>query len=193
MLQKTHVANFAGIIDEYVLERIDYRARRLAIYFGLSDEQRDDYAQDMVLEVLTAAKNYDPAQSSRKTFINRVLDMFAKNAIRVELNRRRHQCHIAGFLDEVIDKYSPVVNDPRKGELSDVDKSDMQMDFETILSRMPQHLRDICVLLKEYSVFQVAKKLRKHRSTVYRCIAEIEEYFRRGGYDFSEFRATDSN
>lgn len=44
MTQKKNVPNHANPnpIDAYVLERIDYRARRLAILLGLTDEQRDD-------------------------------------------------------------------------------------------------------------------------------------------------------
>lgn len=180
-----------NVIDDYVLERIDYRARRLAIQLGLTDEQRDDYAQDMIVEILTAIKKHDPSQSTRKTFINRVLDMFVKNAIRTEIHRRRRECNNPIPLDDIAEGFTPVVNDPRQGELSEVEQLDMKMDFEEILSWMPQHLQRICNLLTEYSVAETAKKLGINRTAIYRHIAEIQEYFRRGDYEFSEFCATD--
>lgn len=180
-----------NVIDLYVLERIQYRVRKFALRFDLTDEQKEDVAHDMIVEVLSAIKRHDPSQSNRKTFINRVLDMFIRNAVRTELNRQRRQCDNPSSLDEIAEGFTPVVNDPRKGQLSDAEQPDMQMDLETILSRMPQHLRDICVLLKEYSVPEVARKLGKHRSTVYHHLDEIEKYFHRAGYDFSKIRATD--
>ena len=193
MLQQTNVSSQTDTtpIDDYVLERIDYRARRLAIQFGLSDEERDDYAQDMVVEVLTAIKKHDPSQSTHKTFINRVLDMFLKNAIRTEIHQRRRECNNPIPLDNVSEGFTPVVNDPRHGELSEVDQLDMKMDFEEILSRMPQQLQCICNLLKDYSVAETAKKLGINRTAIYRHLAEVREYFQRGGYEFSDFCATD--
>lgn len=180
-----------SVIDDYVLERIDYRARRLAIQLGLTDEQRDDYAQDMIVEVLTAIKKHDPSQSNRKTFINRVLDMFVKNAIRTEIHRQRREFNNPIALDDVSEGFTPVVNDPRHGELSEVGELDVKMDFEEILSWMPEPLQRICNLLTEYSVAETAQILSINRTAIYRHIDEIQKYFRRGDYEFSEFCATD--
>ena len=193
MLQKTNVPTHStnNAIDNYVLDRIDYRSRRLAIQFGLTDEQREDLSQDMVVEVLAAMAKFDPAQSNRKTFISRVLDNFVKNAIRTEIHRRQRECDNPIPLEDISEGYTPVVNDPRRGELSEVEQVDMKMDFEEILSWMPQRLQRICNLLTEYSVAETAEKLGVNRTTIYRHIPEIQEYFRRGDYEFSEFCATD--
>lgn len=180
-------------IDNYVLKRIEYRAKRLAIQFGLSDEERDDYAQDMAVEVLVAIKRHDLSQSTFKTFVNRVLDMFVRNAVRTEINRRKRECDNPIPLDHIADGLTPVINDPRQGELSEVEQLDMKMDFEEIISKMPRHLRRICNHLKEYSVVETAKMLGINRTAFYRHIDEIQEYFRRGDYYFSEFCATDSS
>lgn len=193
MLQNTNVSTHANdsLIDDYVMERIDYRARRLAIQFGLTDEQREDLSQDMVVEVLAAMARFDPAQSNRKTFVSRVLDNFVKNAIRTEMHRRQRECYNPIPLEDISEGYVPVVNDPRGGELSEVEQVDMKMDFEEILSWMPQRLQRICKLLTEYSVAETAEKLGVNRTAIYRHIPEIQEYFRRGDYEFSDFCATD--
>ena len=117
--------------------------------------------------------------------------MFLKNAIRTEIHQRRRECNNPIPLDNLSEGFAPVVNDPRHGELSEVDQLDIKMDLEEILSRMPEHLQRICNLLKEYPVEETAKKLRIHRSTVYRQMIEIREYFIRSGYEFPDLRATD--
>lgn len=194
MLQKTKVSNNSinNAIDDYTLERIDYRVRRLAIQFGLTDERRDDYAQDMVVEILAALAKFDPAQSARKTFINRVLDNFVKNAIRTEIHRRRRECDNPTPLEDISEAYAPVVNDPRQGQLGEAEQLDMQMDVAQVLSQMPRQLQKICSLLKIHSITETAKKLGINRTAIYRQLAEAREYFQRGGYDYSVFCATES-
>ena len=181
-----------SIIDDYVLERIDYRSRRLAIQFGFTDEQREDLSQDMVVEVLSAMPKFDPAQSNRKTFISRVLDNFVKNAIRTEIHRRQRECDTPVPLEDISEGYTPVVNDPRQGQLSEAEQLDTQMDVAQILSQMPRHLQKICSLLKTHSITETAKKLRINRTAIYRQLAEIREHFQRSGYGYSDFCATES-
>ena len=54
------------IIDAYTLKRIKFRAKRLAERLDLSDDQRDDYAQDMAVEILEAFKKFDASKSSKR-------------------------------------------------------------------------------------------------------------------------------
>lgn len=194
MLQKTNVSSNSNnnAIDDYVLERIDYRARRLAIQFGLTDEQRDDLAQDMVVEVLDAMAKFDPAQSNRKTFISRVLDKFVMNAIRTETHRRRRECDNPLSLDDIVEGCNPVVNDPRQGQLSETGQLDMKMDVDRVLSQMPRQLREICTLLKTHTITETAVILGINRTAIYRQLTEAREYFQRSGYDYSDFCATES-
>lgn len=178
-------------IDDYALERIHYRSSRLARQFNLTETEQEDYAQDMVVELLSALSNFDQKQSARNTFIERILDKFVKNAIRKELHRRRRGFNSAAPLDHLSEKCVPVTNDPRSGQMSEVEQMDMKMDVQTILSQMPAPLRRLCGLIQDHSITQISKKLNLHRTSIYRQIEEIREHFVRGGYDFSDFRATD--
>ncbi|MBN1436187.1 MAG: sigma-70 family RNA polymerase sigma factor [Sedimentisphaerales bacterium] len=182
--------NPTSIIDDYVLARIDYRAKRLAILLKLSDEQRDDYAHDMVAEILNAAPRFDSARSQWKTFANRVLDKFVKGIIRAEVNRRQRACDTPIPFDEMPDGFDVAINDAVQGQMTEVARVDIAIDVAEIVSQMPCHLRRICTLLKDFSMAEAAKKLGLNRTATYRLIAEIRQLFIKAGYDFSVSRAT---
>lgn len=192
MLPKTNTSNHSNhnVIDGYALDRIEYRAKRLAIQLGLSDQDREDYFQEMIAEVLSAFKKFDECKSSRKTFINRVLDRFVKNAIRTEMTRRRRTFDNALPLSVVEEIAIPAVNDPHVDEMNEIERLDLRMDIQKIMSCMPQRLTQICELITDHSVSEIANKLGIHRTSIYRYIAEIRKYFNRGGYEFLTFRAT---
>ena len=72
------------LLDHFVLDRIGYRARRLAVQFNLDDGRQDDLRQDMVAEVLRAATRFDPTRTTWHTFACRVLDRLVKHIARAE-------------------------------------------------------------------------------------------------------------
>jgi len=179
-------------IDDYALERIDFRVRQLAGRFDLSQDDKEDLRQDMVVELLTALDRFDPDRSKRETFISRVLDKFVRYTARTLSTHQRRASDSPLGLEEVALGFQPVVNDPRDGQLNEQDRRQLRLDMAKAIARMPERLRRICRLLTEYSPAEAAERLGVCRQSIYRNIAEIRRHLAAAGLGPSENNATDS-
>ncbi|HED53876.1 MAG TPA: sigma-70 family RNA polymerase sigma factor [Phycisphaerales bacterium] len=182
------------LIDNYVLERIDFRARRLAIRFRLPDDRRDDLAQEMTHELLKAATRFDPDGSAAwHTYACRVLDLAVKKLIQSECRTRKREAGGLVRFSESPDGCSSAANclamavdDPSLIQF------ELRMDVEMVLARMPERLRRVCLLLMELTPAEAAEALGIHRNSIYRLIAQIRAYFMDPRMGFCESSAADS-
>ena len=174
-------------IDDYALKRIKYRVGRLIGRFGLTESDREDLQQDFILELLKAFRRFDPAKSSRKTFITRVLNRKFKHIVRNGATRMRHEARDPVSLDKVMESYMPTaevrMNHTGQVCLSDQLRIELRLDLEHILATLPARLRRICELLKVYSPAETARGLGVVPSTVWRAIAKIRSHFAAAGLD----------
>ena len=173
---------FDNYIDDYALARIDYRVRRLVKSFHLDEHTAEDLRQNMIVELLEASARYDPARSSRNTFITRVLDRFYLHLARGFANRQKHKV-LSPTPISVLEYANPTITDIRRGEHSTYERSDLTMDLAALIERLPTHLRRICEELRVFTPAEVAKRLRLHRSTIYRAINDIRQHFVAAGLD----------
>ena len=180
------------LIDDYALERIAFRIRRLNIKFDLSEDEQEDYRQDMVVELLSAFERFDPRKAKRETFVNRVLGKFVKYATRIRCTRRRRACDSPICFEDIVLGYQPVVNDPRAGQPDEQSRRELHLDMGAVLTRMPERLRRVCRLLMEFSAAEAAEQLGICRQSIYRNIAEIRTYLTATGLGTPENSATDS-
>jgi len=173
-------------LDGYVLGRIDFRARHLARTLGLSDEERDDVRHDMTVEVLKAARRFDPAQATWHTFVCRVLNRFTRQYGRDEGVRRKHEvappaCDAATDGDSAASVFDSVPD--QHDDLGDLER---RLDTQAVLASLPWRLRKVCELLKHKSPPEVAAALGIHRSAIYPLIARARRHFAAAGLDISE-------
>ena len=190
--QQTNKLPAEQLIDDYALERIDFRVRRMAGQFDLSEDEQEDYRHDMVVELLGAFDRFDPGKAKRETFVNRVLDKFVKYAIRTRCTHRRRVCDSPISFDDIAPGYQPVVNDSRAGQLDEQGQRELRLDMKTAVARMPERLQRVCRLLMEFDPAEAAEQLGICRQSIYRNIAEIRQYLDAAGLGTSENRATDS-
>jgi len=181
-------------IDDYVLKRIEFRARQLAIRYRLPDDRRNDLAQDMAVELQKASRRFDPnGRASWHTYACRVLDLAAKKFMQEECRRRKREAGGLVSLSESPDGYPSAANcvalavdDPSLIQF------ELRMDVEVVLARMPERLRRVCLLLMDLSPTEAAKALGIHRNSIYRLIAQIRAYFMDPKLGFCEPSAADS-
>ncbi|MGC9455772.1 MAG: sigma-70 family RNA polymerase sigma factor [Phycisphaerae bacterium] len=187
-------ASPSSIVDEYALERISFRIRLLTDDFDLSEHQQEDLRQDMVVEILSAfEKRFDPAKSTRKTFLNRVLDKFVKYWQRTRCTELRRPCDSPAGYDDIALGFEPVTNEARQGEFDDQAKTELRLDMETVAEGMPPRLQQVYkLLLAGHTVPETAGELGVCRGTVYRHVEEIRERFAAAGLDPLDNSATDS-
>jgi RNA polymerase sigma-70 factor, ECF subfamily len=172
------------LLDDFVIGRIDFRARMMAKTLGLSDEERDDLRQDMTVEVLKAARRFDSAQATWHTFVCRVLGRFAKQYRRDEGVRRKHETlqpigDAAADGDTAVSAFEAIPD-----EHDDIGDLERRLDTETVLASLPPRLRRICELLKDKSPAEVAAELGIHPRSIYRLMASARRHFEAAGLDF---------
>ncbi len=168
-------------IDDYAMERIDYRVRDLAQRFGLDEAEQDDYRLEMVVQLLGAMTRFNRQKAKRQTFVNRVLDRFVLHAKRAHCTRIRQSAMSPILLDDVHLGFDPRVNDARRGELDEQAQLDLKMDLEAIIDRMPERLQRVCKLLSYLEPAEAARKLGIHPRSIYRIIGEIRQHFEAAG------------
>ena len=178
-------ASQINLIDDYALERIEFRVGRLTRLFRLNDADADDLRQELALELVKAADRFDPALATRRTFVNGALDRGYRHICRRLRARQRHSAMSPAPVS-MTENFHPVTNDPRSGELSDQERAELHMDLAPAISSLPRHLQEICELLKTRSPREVAEHLGVHRSTIYRAMRDIRNVFIECGLDDSE-------
>ncbi len=181
------------LIDDYVLKRIDYRSRQLAIKFRLSDDRRDDLAQAMVVELLKAATRFDPDGSATwHTYACRSLDLAVKKLTQDECRKRQRKAGKAILFSQLPDGCLSAAKNPAHTVEDGLALLKLKMDVEVVLARMPQRLERVCRLLMVLSPTEAAKVLGIHRNSIYRLIAQIRAYFMDPRMGFCESSAADS-
>jgi len=177
-------------IDAYALARIDYRVQELADRFNLPGDQQEDLRHDMVVELLSAFQRFNPDKAKRETFINRVLDRFAKYMTRIRCTHRRRACDSPIHFDDVAPGFGSVSNQPATGQLDEQARRELRADVSLVISRMPERFQRTCRALMTFGATDAAEQLGICRQSIYRNIAEIREHFVRAGVGFPENSAT---
>jgi RNA polymerase sigma factor (sigma-70 family) len=181
------------LLDDYVLNRIAFRTRRLAITFRLSDDRRDDFFQDMVVEVLKAAERFDPdGSASWHTYASRVIDLAVKKLTQNECRRIQRESGRPIGLSDSGDGAPSAVNNPAHEGEDDLRQLELHLDIEVVLNEMPSRLQKVCRLLQRLSPAEAAEELGIHRNSIYRLIAKARTYFTDPKFGFVDLGAADS-
>jgi DNA-directed RNA polymerase specialized sigma24 family protein len=163
--------------DAYIHDRIDFRVSQLTLGFNLSEEDQDDYRTTMVTEVYSAMKRFDPQKAKRETFVNRVLDRYVLFAMRTRCNQMKRPClNPVGFA-EIGETFEPTSNDARKGAMNEVRRTDLRMDVEMVIDRMPERLQQAARLMMHMSPADAAREMGIHPCSIYRLRDQIRTYF----------------
>ena len=181
------------LIDDYALARIDFRVRQLRFQFDLSDEDQEDLRNDMVVELLSAFKRFDPDKSKRETFINRVLDRFVLYVTRQRCTQQRRASDSPIGFDDVSAGFQPTINDPRRGESNEQDLRELRLDLPEVIAKLPDDLQQVCEVLARKSGRAAAKELGISKSSLYRAVADIRKHFISWGYSSSSENAWDTS
>ena len=168
------------LLDDFVLTRVDYWARKLARRFRLSDDERDDCRHSMVLELLQAAQRFDPAKATWHTFACRVLDLFARHLRREEGNRLARR---PGPSPKAPEEGSGSALDAIVDEHDDIGDVERRLDVEQVMAAMSPRVRKACQLLKHLSPPEAAQAMGIHRSSIYRLMASARRCFEEAGLD----------
>jgi RNA polymerase sigma-70 factor (ECF subfamily) len=184
------------VIDPTVMKLVRTKAAGLAGTYGFSASDRDDLRQELLLDCLVRLRKFDPAKSSRRTFVHRVI----RHRVATLLDGQRAPCRDYRMCRDSLD--APVQlaacesiplgetvstddYEARIGRnvLSSREPMELRIDIDRGISLLPPELAAVADLLKSVSAVEAGRRLGLSRATVYRRIFDIRGVFAAAGLD----------
>jgi len=167
-------------LQTYATDQAKHRARVVAFSAGFPSHQIEDLQQELILDLLRRASNFDPSRGELTGFVRGV--MWHRGAVLINRRRRLARREILAGDIATPDTEAPEVNvidahhhvDPTAG-------FHMSIDVRRVISNMPTELRLLANLLTELPVRDIAKATGKSRSGIYKQILRIRKEFVRAG------------
>lgn len=166
------------------------RTFRAAVRFGLSDAEREDLHQELILDLLERAGRYDPAKGSAGTFTGVVsehrttdfLNARKKDRERLSFGSEDEAANDPESLDGV-SPYGDTV-DPRWDQDQDLFADSVALrDLEIALSYMEGEQRSLFELLQAHQDLSSACRASGLSSaTFYRRVADLQMHLRMFGF-----------
>lgn len=134
----------------------------------------DDISSKLRKKILIGLKFFDLKKGNLKTYINKILERKSIDLIRKRKAKMR-QCDQLLSIEEILDNYK-LGNAKMLSEFF-CDKTDSnfaEFDLNLAITYLPYELGVVCRLLTEsYNATEIARMLRKSRTTINKQVAEI--------------------
>jgi len=185
-------------VNEYAVQIITYRAKRLVGTAGYTPADVEDIEQDLMLDLLERLDKYDAAKAKLTTFIDRIVDHKIANLI------AERQAEMRDFRKTSTTLNAPIqTDDDSPTTLLDItgtddylermgfqnkptqEVHDVQIDLDNALQRLTDEERQLLDLLKQMTLAEAARELGKARTTLAYQLAKIHKAFRAMGLDDS--------
>ncbi|HNQ22465.1 MAG TPA: sigma factor [Phycisphaerae bacterium] len=173
-------------LEEWFIART---ARQLAGKAGFTPSDVEDIEQDIRLDVLQRLPRFDPAQSSRHTFIV----MLVRRCAASILERRRAEKRNRGRRSESlnvnirdaegreVERHQTIDSDTGRPGPSDEQRRDLMADVRAVVASLPEHLRFWCVVFDQRGIREASRELGIPRCRLQRIKAEIRVAFEAAG------------
>jgi RNA polymerase sigma factor (sigma-70 family) len=189
-------------VDPGVWRTICSKARGLVGSYGFTSADQDDLQQEAALDLHLRLRNYDPARSGRRTFVQRVVTNRFANLIAERRAGCRDYRACLRSLDEPDrqdgvrcfgETLSEDEYESRMGwrSMPWVQHAELRADVGRVIALLPPDLADVAGLLMSMSAVEAARRLNLSRATAYRRIGRIREIFAAAGLDgyLQQFKA----
>jgi RNA polymerase sigma factor (sigma-70 family) len=177
-------------LDGYTWWLVSEAARHICRWPGLSEHDRPDVEQQLATHVWQRLKRFDPARSSRMTYIRRVLDSEVKSILRsLGSQRAMFQSCLQSLADAVcgsdgepVERFALVDDASRVSHRGVSPRADVELwqlrdDVRDVVDDLPPELRELCHLLFEHSQREIARRQGRSRRAVREDVARILELF----------------
>ena len=187
----------AFVVTEYAKALIQAKARQLCRRRGFGPSEQEDIEQELWLMVLEKAKRFDPARARLETFLDRVVSQGVAMLLRSRNRRKRGNGISPLSLENVYitsegcKPLSATVSQEdvarRLGTQSEdpIARLDQTEAIESVLARMPERLRDICLRLMTSTLASVARQLGVSRHQVRKAVERARPYFEQAGLELA--------
>jgi hypothetical protein len=130
----------AAAIDPFVLRQAEIRASRIVGATGYTPDDWEDLRQELLLDYVSRQPKFDPARGDQRSFVFGVL--------------RNHAAKLAkaGSRARAASELTEDATDPCVCASTDLEAElHLRIDVQTVLARLPEHLRILAVQLTEMS------------------------------------------
>lgn len=173
-------------IDEYAVQIIKFKAKQLVGRVGLTDSDREDLEQEMILDLLQRLPKYNPDRAQRNTFIARVVEH--KIATIIEARKaglrdyRLCNCSLNERLEdgeggsveriEIIDQ-EDYLRLTAGLSRSTAELRDLSFDVRQAIEKLPPELRELCQRLGVDTVTELSRDTGVPRGTIYESLKKL--------------------
>jgi len=161
-------------LDSFAIRQAGIRASKLVKTLGLPLEEWDDLRQELLLDYLRRRDRYQSGRGEHRGFIYGVV---RNRACRLAIQGKRRSLISEPLDDQLLTQQ---VEESLPAVLS-AQSLETQLDVQKLLSTLPEHLREVAVLLSEMSVPDVQRHTGKSRARIYQFIDEIRQAFQEAG------------
>ncbi|HOY63861.1 MAG: RNA polymerase sigma factor [bacterium ADurb.Bin236] len=183
-------------LDDRIVKTVLIKAKQLIGKAGYTSEDYDDIVQEMILDIYCRLSKYDPARSTFKTFINRIVEMKcadmlqAGHAANNDLNRRAESLNLIveqedGAQLECIQTVSVEELPWNNGAVfaAESDLSDFKIDLQKIMSRLSPRNRTLCERLTREHISEICRDSGISRTAQYDHIRQIRKKLQEAGFE----------
>ena len=164
------------ISDPYVVRRATQQAWALVRTAGFRSNEWEDLRQELLLDLLRRAPQYNPSLSEWWAFVRGVM----WNHATVLAARKRRFTEREVFLEDLSVHERRRV-DSRLGMHNMRTEPESRVDIRRVVSGLPPPIKEIVELLPDYSIPEICEKTGTSRSHVYRTRDLARDHFTRLG------------
>lgn len=170
------------------------KAKQLIGKAGFTPSDRPELEQELKLGLIRALTRFDPAKRHWNVFVTTVIErriasiLESRRAKKSEFgqNITSLSTPVPGDDDQWTELGRLIPQDQKEGVTGRVtssfeDQVDLALDVQTVIYRLPDDLRDLCVRLMSASVSQVARDLRVPQSTLNDKVRRLRDAFETAG------------
>jgi RNA polymerase sigma-70 factor (ECF subfamily) len=165
-----HTNPFEGL-DDYAVNLIRYKTRRLIGQAGYTRSDTEDIEQDLSLHLRQQLPKYNPRKGTLKTFINTVLDNKIRTMVAArttsQFDFRQHDFSLDETIEtetgdrvsrgEAIDSEEYLMVTGRLNRKA-FDGVEMRIDVQCAVSLLPADLQTLCARLQERTIVDIARE-----------------------------------
>jgi len=173
-------------IDEYAVQIIKFKAKQLVGRVGLTDSDREDLEQEMILDLLQRLPKYNPDRAQRNTFIARVVEH--KIATIIEARKaglrdyRLCNCSLNERLEDEeggsVERMETIDQEDYLRLTAGLSRStaelrDLSIDVRQAIEKLPPELRELCRRLGVDTITELSRDTGVPRGTIYESLKKL--------------------
>jgi RNA polymerase sigma-70 factor (ECF subfamily) len=182
-------------IDGYAADLIRHKARQLVGKAGLTEDDRQDLEQELMIDLLQRMRHFNPAKAKKTTFMARIVERHISTILEARFAQCRDWRLCQTSLNEPLDngegdtteRIDFLDSDGQMGhhgrDTNEQRQNDIRFDLERVIAALPEDLQDLCEKLQSSNMAEIAREMGVPRSTLYGKLTKLRDAFRDGGLE----------